>query len=64
MGKLLSLQKPFRRILMETAVKPEACPTLTKGEYRYDYGDTAKLTPLTNKERFLKQQLSLPERKV
>ncbi|WP_448583414.1 TrpB-like pyridoxal phosphate-dependent enzyme [Thermocrinis sp.] len=28
------------------AVEPEACPTLTKGEYRYDYGDTAKLTPL------------------
>ena len=28
------------------AVEPAACPTLTKGEYRYDYGDTAKLTPL------------------
>lgn len=28
------------------AVEPEACPTLTKGEYRYDYGDTAGLTPL------------------
>ncbi|MBI5311123.1 MAG: TrpB-like pyridoxal-phosphate dependent enzyme, partial [Actinobacteria bacterium] len=23
-----------------------ACPTLTKGEYRYDFGDTAGLTPL------------------
>ncbi|MEZ0343856.1 MAG: TrpB-like pyridoxal phosphate-dependent enzyme [Caldimicrobium sp.] len=28
------------------AVEPEACPTLTKGEYRYDYGDTVGLTPL------------------
>lgn len=28
------------------AVEPEACPTLTKGEYRYDYGDSAELTPL------------------
>ncbi len=28
------------------AVEPTACPTLTKGEYRYDYGDTAGLTPL------------------
>ena len=28
------------------AVEPEACPSLTKGEYRYDYGDTAGLTPL------------------
>ncbi|MCS7149794.1 MAG: TrpB-like pyridoxal phosphate-dependent enzyme [Caldimicrobium sp.] len=27
------------------AVEPEACPTLTKGEYRYDYGDTVGLTP-------------------
>ncbi len=28
------------------AVEPEACPTVTKGPYRYDYGDTAKMTPL------------------
>jgi tryptophan synthase beta chain len=28
------------------AVEPKACPTLTEGEYRYDYGDTAGLTPL------------------
>jgi tryptophan synthase beta chain len=28
------------------AVEPQACPTLTKGIYAYDYGDTAKLTPL------------------
>nr|WP_048060553.1 TrpB-like pyridoxal phosphate-dependent enzyme [Methanothermus fervidus] len=28
------------------AVEPTACPTLTQGEYRYDYGDTAGMTPL------------------
>jgi tryptophan synthase beta chain len=28
------------------AVEPTACPTLTRGVYTYDYGDTAGLTPL------------------
>lgn len=28
------------------AVEPASCPSLTKGEYRYDYCDTAKITPL------------------
>ncbi len=28
------------------AVEPTSCPTMTKGEYAYDFGDTAKLTPL------------------
>lgn len=28
------------------AVEPASCPTLTKGPYAYDFGDTAKLTPL------------------
>ncbi len=28
------------------AVEPSSCPTLTKGVYAYDFGDTAKLTPL------------------
>jgi tryptophan synthase beta chain len=28
------------------AVEPAACPTLTRGRYAYDYGDTARLTPL------------------
>jgi tryptophan synthase beta chain len=27
-------------------VEPSACPTLTKGELRYDFGDTAETTPL------------------
>jgi len=28
------------------AVEPSHCPTLTKGDYCYDFGDTAGLTPL------------------
>jgi len=28
------------------AVEPKACPTFTKGLYKYDYGDTGKVTPL------------------
>jgi tryptophan synthase beta chain len=28
------------------AVEPTACPTLTRGLYAYDFGDTGKLTPL------------------
>ena len=28
------------------AVEPESCPTLTKGEYKYDLGDVAGFTPL------------------
>ena len=29
------------------AIEPSACPSLTKGSYAYDFGDTAHLTPLT-----------------
>ncbi len=39
--KLAGNQSP--RIL---AVEPSSCPTMTRGEYRYDFGDTAGLTPL------------------
>ena len=28
------------------AVEPASCPSLTKGEYRYDFGDTVGTTPL------------------
>ena len=28
------------------AVEPEACPSLTRGRYAYDFGDTAGMTPL------------------
>lgn len=27
-------------------VEPEACPTMTQGEYRYDFGDVAHFTPM------------------
>jgi tryptophan synthase beta chain len=28
------------------AVEPAACPTMTKGPFAYDFGDTVKMTPL------------------
>ncbi|GAB4387851.1 MAG: TrpB-like pyridoxal phosphate-dependent enzyme [Thermodesulfovibrionales bacterium] len=31
--------------LRVVAVEPASCPTLTKGEFRYDFGDTVGLTP-------------------
>lgn len=31
------------------AVEPTACPTLTKGAFAYDYGDTGKVVPLLAK---------------
>jgi tryptophan synthase beta chain len=34
------------RNLRAIAAEPASCPSLTKGEFRYDFGDTAKLTPL------------------
>jgi tryptophan synthase beta chain len=41
-GKLRG-QTPAMRFL---ATEPAACPTLTKGRFAYDFGDTAKMTPL------------------
>jgi tryptophan synthase beta chain len=32
--------------LRAVAAEPTACPTLTRGRYAYDFGDTAELTPL------------------
>lgn len=29
------------------AIEPAACPSLTRGKYAYDYGDTAKMAPMT-----------------
>jgi len=34
------------RDLRIVAVEPSACPTLTRGRYAYDWGDTARRTPL------------------
>lgn len=39
-------EKLARKEMRIVAVEPSACPSLTKGTYAYDYGDTAKLTPL------------------
>jgi tryptophan synthase beta chain len=35
--------KPDMRVI---ACEPTTCPTLTKGPYRYDFGDTSGMTPL------------------
>jgi tryptophan synthase beta chain len=40
--KMLSRKKKYRIV----GVEPLACPSLTKGELRYDFGDTAETTPL------------------
>jgi tryptophan synthase beta chain len=44
---------PFLRLNLQEktkirciAVEPASCPKLTKGEFRYDFGDTVGLTPL------------------
>jgi tryptophan synthase beta chain len=42
LGKKLREGKDVRVV----AVEPAACPTLTRGTYAYDFGDTAHLTPL------------------
>lgn len=41
-GKKITEGKKYRIVAME----PSACPSLTKGELRYDFGDTAGMTPL------------------
>jgi tryptophan synthase beta chain len=40
--KLAGKKKKLRIV----AVEPSACPSLTKGQYVYDFGDTVGLTPL------------------
>jgi tryptophan synthase beta chain len=42
MGDKLAGKKDYRFI----AAEPAACPTLTKGKWAYDFGDTAQMTPL------------------
>ena len=39
-------EKPRAKKMRVIAVEPTACPTLTRGMFTYDYGDTAGLTPL------------------
>lgn len=38
--------KGDKKNLRAIAVEPTSCPTLTEGEYRYDFGDSIGLTPL------------------
>jgi tryptophan synthase beta chain len=42
LGKTLRERKAVRII----AAEPAACPSLTRGKYAYDFGDTGHLTPL------------------
>jgi tryptophan synthase beta chain len=42
----LGLQLRGGRSRRFIAVEPAACPSLTRGKYAYDFGDTAHLTPL------------------
>ena len=42
LGKKLREKKTLRII----AAEPAACPSLTRGKYAYDFGDTGHLTPL------------------
>jgi tryptophan synthase beta chain len=41
-GEMLRGGKKIRAV----AVEPAACPSITKGKYAYDFGDTGKMTPL------------------
>jgi tryptophan synthase beta chain len=41
-GRQLRGESSYRVI----AVEPEAAPSLTRGEYRYDFGDTGEMAPL------------------
>lgn len=43
----LGLQLRGGRTRRIVAVEPAACPSLTRGKFAYDFGDTAHLTPLT-----------------
>lgn len=52
-SNLAGLAFPFLREVLTKgaqtklfAVEPAACPSITRGEYRYDHGDLAGLTPL------------------
>lgn len=42
LGRKLRGEQDYRIV----AVEPAACPTLTRGKFAYDFGDTAKMTPL------------------
>jgi tryptophan synthase beta chain len=41
------LDKANGKDIRLVAVEPASCPTLTKGVYTFDYGDTAKMAPIS-----------------
>jgi tryptophan synthase beta chain len=43
----IGLQLRGGRKVQVIAVEPAACPSLTRGKYAYDFGDTGCMTPLT-----------------
>lgn len=42
LGRKLRGERDYRIV----AVEPAACPSLTRGKFAYDFGDTAQMTPL------------------
>lgn len=44
--QLLMMKLAGTKDVEVVAVEPTACPSLTGGEFRYDFGDTVGLTPL------------------
>ena len=57
LGRKLRGEADYRVI----AVEPEAAPSLTRGVYRYDYGDTGKMAPIV-KMHTLGSRLHAPSR--
>ena len=45
-GLALPFYRKYKDRIKYIAAEPTNCPSLTAGEYRYDYGDTGKQTPL------------------
>ncbi len=45
------------------AVEPTATPTLTKGSYQYDVGDTVRMTPMV-KMHTLGHDFELPDEQI
>jgi tryptophan synthase beta chain len=47
MGFPFAADKAAGKNVRILAVEPASCPTLTKGVYDFDYGDTAKMAPIS-----------------
>jgi len=44
-GFIAPFYRDYKNKLKYVAVEPKTCPTMTKGDYKYDYGDSAKIVP-------------------